>query len=348
MNTIGQDSRLRTVIATAAPDPEQDWRAAMRDLVTTPMALCEALQLRPEQIGWSDAAARDFPLRVPRAFLARMIPGDPQDPLLLQVLAETRELQPVAGYGPDPTGETGAANPHPGIIHKYHGRLLLLVTGSCAIHCRYCFRRHFPYADNQNSRDEWPAALSYIAADSSISEVILSGGDPLVAGDKHLAELVAQLATIPHVRRLRVHTRLPIVIPARVTVGLLDALSHPRLQTVMVVHSNHANEIDAEVAEAFSRIRQQGMTLLNQAVLLAGVNDSAAALAGLSERLFEAGALPYYLHLLDRVAGAAHFEVSADRALALHREISAMLPGYLLPRLVREVAGAPAKVLLPG
>jgi len=347
VNAADNDNSLRGVIAAAAADPEQDWRAALRDLVTTPMALCEALQLRPEQIGWSDAAARDFPLRVPRAFLARMTPGDPQDPLLLQVLAETRELQPVSGYGPDPTGEIGAANPHPGIIHKYRGRVLLLVTGSCAIHCRYCFRRHFPYADNQNSRDEWPEALAYIAADSSISEVILSGGDPLVAGDTHLAELVAQLATMPHLRRLRVHTRLPVVIPARITPALLEALSHPRLQTVMVVHCNHAKEIDAAVAGAFARIRQQGMTLLNQAVLLAGVNDSAAALAQLSERLFEAGALPYYLHLLDRVAGAAHFEVSVDRARALHREISTVLPGYLLPRLVQEVAGAPAKVPLP-
>lgn len=324
-----------------------DWRAELRDLVTSPAALCDALQLRPEQLGWSEAAAREFPLRVPRAFLARMAPGNPLDPLLLQVLAGTRELQAVSGYGPDPTGETGAANPHPGIIHKYQGRVLLLVTGSCAIHCRYCFRRHFPYADNQNSRSEWRSALSYIADDHSINEVILSGGDPLMAGDAQLAELVSELAAIPHIRRLRVHTRLPVVIPARTTPALLAALSQPRLQTVMVVHCNHGNEIDAAVAAAFAMIRQQGITLLNQAVLLAGVNDSASALAHLSERLFEAGALPYYLHLLDRVAGAAHFEVSAERARALHREISTVLPGYLVPRLVQEVAGAPAKVPLP-
>ncbi len=324
-----------------------DWRAAMRDLITSPAALCAALQLRPEQLGWSDAAAREFPLRVPRSFVGRMVPGDPRDPLLLQVLAGFRELQSAPGYGPDPTGETGAANPHPGIIHKYHGRALLLVTGSCAIHCRYCFRRHFPYAENQNGRSEWPAALDYIARDSTISEVILSGGDPLVASDAQLAELVTQLAAIPHVRRLRVHTRLPVVIPERVSPGLLAALSSPRLQTVIVVHCNHANEIDGAVAAAFAMIRHRGITLLNQAVLLAQINDSAAALAHLSERLFEAGALPYYLHLLDRVTGAAHFEVSAARARALHREISATLPGYLVPRLVREVAGAPAKVMLP-
>lgn len=332
-------------LATSTAGP--DWRAQLRDLVTSPAALCDALQLRPGQLGWSDAAAREFPLRVPRAFLARITPGDPHDPLLLQVLAGTRELETAPGFGPDPTGETGTANPQPGIIHKYQGRVLLLVTGSCAVHCRYCFRRHFPYADNQNSRSEWRSALSYIADDPSISEVILSGGDPLMAGDAQLAELVLELAAIPHVRRLRVHTRLPVVIPARTTPELLTALSHPRLQTVIVVHCNHANEIDADVAAAFALIRQRGMTLLNQAVLLAGVNDSAAALAHLGERLFEAGALPYYLHLLDRVAGAAHFEVSAEQARALHREISAVLPGYLVPKLVQEVAGAPAKVPLP-
>ncbi|MEQ9462320.1 MAG: EF-P beta-lysylation protein EpmB [Haliea sp.] len=347
MTAIRSLNKPQITIASAPADPEQGWRAAMRDLVTSPAALCQALQLQPEQLGWSDDAARQFPLRVPRAFVTRMVPGDPRDPLLLQVLAGVRELQPAPGFGPDPTGEIGAANPHPGIIHKYRGRLLLLVTGSCAIHCRYCFRRHFPYADNQNSRSEWSSALDYIRRDPSISEVILSGGDPLVAGDTQLAELVAQLATIPHVRRLRVHTRLPVVIPQRVTPELLDALSSPQLKTVIVVHCNHGNEIDSEVAGAFAMIRQHGMTLLNQAVLLSGINDSATALSRLSERLFEAGALPYYLHLLDRVTGAAHFEVSAERARALHREISATLPGYLVPRLVREVAGAPAKVMLP-
>ncbi len=347
MNAIGSRNRQQVSIATAPADPERDWRAAMRDLVTSPAALCEALQLGPEQLGWSDEAAKAFPLRVPRSFVARMVPGDPRDPLLLQVLAGDLELQATPGFGPDPTGETGAANPHRGIIHKYRGRLLLLVTGSCAIHCRYCFRRHFPYADNQNSRDEWSSALDYIRRDPSISEVILSGGDPLVAGDAQLAELVAQLAMIPHVRRLRVHTRLPVVIPQRVTPELLDALSSPQLQTVIVVHCNHGNEVDGEVSTAFRMIREHGMTLLNQSVLLAGINDNVAALVGLSERLFEAGVLPYYLHLLDRVAGAAHFEVSAERAQALHREISATLPGYLVPRLVREVAGAPAKVMLP-
>ncbi|HEY7776496.1 MAG TPA: EF-P beta-lysylation protein EpmB [Kineobactrum sp.] len=337
---------MQPIIALEPASAEADWRAALRDLVTSADALLDHLQLRPGQVGWSEQAARDFPLRVPRAFMRRMVKGDPTDPLLLQVLAGRQELLPSPGFGRDPVGETGTANPQPGIIHKYRGRLLLLVTGSCAIHCRYCFRRHFPYSDNQNSRSEWPAAVAYIAADSSISEVIFSGGDPLVASDLQLAELVGQLAAIPHVTRLRIHTRLPVVIPQRITTTLLDALTQTRLATVMVVHSNHANEIDADVAAAFSRIRERGMTLLNQSVLLAGINDNATALAALSERLFAAGALPYYLHLLDKVAGAAHFEVDESTAKTLHREISTLLPGYLLPRLVREIAGAPAKVLL--
>ncbi|PLW83703.1 EF-P beta-lysylation protein EpmB [Kineobactrum sediminis] len=332
------------IIALAPAPPEADWRAALRDLVTSADTLLDYLQLQPEQVGWSPQAASDFPLRVPRDFMRRMVIGDPADPLLLQVLAGRQELLASSGFGPDPIGETGTANPQPGIIHKYHGRLLLLVTGSCAIHCRYCFRRHFPYSDNQNSRSEWPAALQYIAADDSISEVIFSGGDPLVASDRQLAELVGQLAAIPHVTRLRIHTRLPVIIPQRVTDSLLEALTDSRLATVMVVHSNHANEIDEEVAAAFGRIRKTGMVLLNQSVLLAGINDNAAVLAALSERLFLAGALPYYLHLLDKVAGAAHFDVDESRAKALHREISTVLPGYLLPKLVREIAGAPAKV----
>tara|TARA_R110001599_G_scaffold76384_5_gene209110 strand:+ start:7667 stop:8713 length:1047 start_codon:yes stop_codon:yes gene_type:complete len=321
-----------------------DWQAALRDLISSPAELCTALDIPPAALGWSEAARQSFPLRVPRAFVSRMRRGDPRDPLLLQVLAGAEEMQTAPGFSADPTGETGSANPHPGIIHKYHGRVLLIVTGSCAIHCRYCFRRHFPYADNQNSRSEWSTALEYIARDASISEVILSGGDPLMANDKQLAALVVQIADIAHVRRLRVHTRLPIVIPQRITEGLLQVLTHSRLQSTVVVHSNHANEIDTDVVAAFARLRTAGITLLNQAVLLAGINDSAAAQVALSERLFDAGALPYYLHLLDRVDGAAHFEVDRAQALALHQEMAAHLPGYLLPRLVQEVAGAPSKL----
>lgn len=324
--------------------PRESWREAMADLITSGEELLAGLGLDSEALGLSAEAARAFPLRVPRSFAARMRRGDPEDPLLRQVLAVRAETLSVPGFGSDPTGEQGEANPRRGVIHKYHGRLLLVVTGSCAIHCRYCFRRHFPYGDNQNSRREWGEALDYIAADREIHEVILSGGDPLVAGDKALAELVAKIAAIPHVKRLRVHTRLPVVIPERVTRGLIRALAGTRLPCVVVLHSNHHRELDASVADSCKQLTAAGITLLNQAVLLRGINDSLDAQVQLAEQLFELGVLPYYLHLLDKVDGASHFDVSETAALELHRAMAVRLSGYLLPRLVREVAGAPAKV----
>jgi EF-P beta-lysylation protein EpmB len=320
-----------------------DWQSQLRDVITCASQLLRTLGLTAGDVGFSEQACRDFALKVPRAFVQRMRHGDPRDPLLLQVLASELELHEIAGYSNDPVGETGVAIPQPGIIHKYHGRALLIVSGGCAINCRYCFRRHFPYADNQNSRQQWSEALGYIRTDASIEEVILSGGDPLVAMDKQLRELVAQIAQIPHVRRLRIHSRVPVVIPRRVNSSLLEAITHPNLQTVMVIHCNHANEIDQSVASAMSALRERDISVLNQAVLLAGVNDSAEALRKLSESLFAAGVLPYYLHLLDKVQGAAHFDVPEQRALLLMDEIAATLPGYMVPKLVREVAGARAK-----
>ncbi len=323
--------------------PADDWQAQLQDAITSGRQLLAALGLNPAEAGCDPQADADFPLKVPRAFVRRMRRGDPKDPLLLQVMAGLRELEPAPGFSQDPVGETGAANPRRGLIHKYRGRVLLLVTGNCAVHCRYCFRRHFPYGDNQNSRGEWEEALAYVAADTDIREVILSGGDPLLAADRYLGELVARIAAIPHVRRLRIHTRLPVVIPQRVTPDLLAAIHHDRLQTVVVIHCNHANEIDGAVCDAMGSLAGAGITLLNQSVLLAGVNDSVDTLCGLSERLFEAGVLPYYLHLLDPVQGAAHFDVPETRARELMAEVSARLPGYLVPRLVREVAGGEAK-----
>ena len=323
-----------------------DWQSQLRNVISSADRLLATLDLRPEDVGYTPQACADFPLKVPLAFARRMRMGDPQDPLLLQVLARKEELLVTGGFNRDPVGETGGANPAKGIIHKYHGRALLIVSSGCAVNCRYCFRRHFPYSDNQNSRDEWREALAYIAQDPGISEVILSGGDPLVATDAYLAELVALIAAIPHVRRLLIHSRLPVVIPDRVTAGLLDAVCHERLQTIMVVHCNHANEIDETVLAAMDRLRRGGMHLLNQAVLLAGVNDSAPALVELSERLFAAGVLPYYLHLLDKVAGAAHFDVPQQRAIELMAAIAKRLPGYLVPKLVRELPGEASKTRL--
>ncbi len=321
-----------------------DWQQQLRDVITSRDELLRTLGLSPQAVGHDAGAGEDFALKVPRSFVQRMRRGDPRDPLLLQVLSSSREMLEVPGFLRDPVGENGAAIPHRGVIHKYHGRVLLIVSGGCAVNCRYCFRRHFPYSANQNSRRQWREALQLIAADTSIEEVILSGGDPLVATDEQLRELVAQVAAIGHVRRLRIHSRLPVVIPERVTDPLLDAITHPGLQTVMVIHCNHAREIDAGVAAALAALRSRDITVLNQAVLLADINDSLQAQLDLCQQLFAAGALPYYLHLLDRVQGAAHFDVPEQRALALLAELTERLPGYLVPKLVREVAGAGSKV----
>jgi EF-P beta-lysylation protein EpmB len=329
------------------------WQRELAAAVRDPLRLLEMLGLdaadvRATLLG-DDAAARvaavQFPLLVPRGFVARMRRGDAADPLLRQVLAVGAESAPAAGYGLDPLAERGSG-PLPGVLHKYRGRALLVVTGACAVHCRYCFRRHFPYAGEALNTGAWDAAVDYLAGDPSIHEVILSGGDPLTLTDGRLAELARRLAAVPHLRRLRVHSRLPVVLPERVDEALLAWLAGGRLQPVMVIHANHGREIDTAVAAAVGRLRDAGVPVLNQTVMLAGVNDSVEALADLSERLFAAGALPYYLHQLDPVAGAAHFAVADDHAAALVAELAARLPGYLVPRLVREVPGAQSKVAL--
>ena len=327
--------------AGAEPPP---WRRALAEAVTDPRELLDLLALPGGLLPAAERAAELFGLRVPRGYVARMRPGDPDDPLLLQVLPLGRELEPVPGWGPDPLAEA-QASPRPGLLHKYRGRVLLVTTGACAVHCRYCFRRHFPYAEAHPGWSAgWDETLAHVAADPEAREVILSGGDPLTLSDERLAALVARIEAIPHVERLRIHTRNPVVLPERVDDRLLAWLGGTRLAAVVVVHANHAREIDGSVRAAFAKLRGAGATLLNQSVLLAGVNDSAPALADLSEALFEAGAMPYYLHLLDRVAGAAHFDVPEERARRLVGEVAARLPGYLVPRLVREVPGAPAKV----
>lgn len=321
------------------------WQSQLARAITGPAELLAAVGLGEEWLPAAQAAARLFPLRVPRGFVARMRKGDPHDPLLRQVLPLAEECLTAEGFGADPVGDL-AAMAVPGLLHKYQARVLLTVTGACAVHCRYCFRRHFPYADANPAADRWQAALEYIAGDDSITEVILSGGDPLVLSDRRLAELVRQLEAIPHLRRLRLHTRLPIVLPERVNDELLAWLGDTRLKPVIVVHANHAQELDGPVRAALARLKAAGAELLNQSVLLRGVNDGADALVDLSEALFDAGTLPYYLHLLDKVQGAAHFEVDESVARRLMQELQARLPGYLVPRLVREVPGGPGKLAL--
>lgn len=311
--------------------------------------LLTALGLSPESCGVSAQAARDFPLRVPRSFVARMRHGDARDPLLLQVLPVLAETVAVPGYVADPVGDLASVR-GPGLLQKYAGRVLLVTTGACAVHCRYCFRRSFPYGDQGMSGAVEKQVIDSIAADPSIHEVILSGGDPLALRESRLESLLTSLAGIAHVRRLRLHSRVPIVLPGRVDdtlVGLLRSLGKP---VVFVVHANHPREIDDEVHTALGRLADSCATVLNQSVLLRHVNDSAETLASLSEALFGAGVLPYYLHQLDPVAGAAHFAVDDRTALEVLAATRNLLPGYLVPRLVREIAGAPAKmpVAAPG
>lgn len=271
--------------------------------------------------------------------------GDPDDPLLRQVMPTADEDRDVPGYTHDPVADHDAVR-RPGLLHKYHGRVLLLTTGACAVHCRYCFRQHFPYGDSNPLKRNWDAVMDYIAADRDIREVILSGGDPLTLADSRLAALAGELSAVPHVARLRIHTRLPVVLPERVDDALLAWLGAVPLNTVMVIHANHGNEIDGRVRGALLELKRTGVTLLNQAVLLRGVNDNTGALAQLSESLFEAGVLPYYLHMLDKTTGTVQFEVADATARALMASLRETLPGYLVPRLVREEAGAPGKVPL--
>ena len=327
------------------PGERPPWREELLRSVTDAEELLHLLELPPALLPGvraGERAAGGFPLRVPRPFVARMRRGDPADPLLRQVLPGLEEGRPAPGFLADPLGEA-AAQPVPGLLRKYRGRALLVLTGACAVHCRYCFRRHFPYGEA--SLDLGPA-LAALAEDEDLTEVILSGGDPLVWDDARLGALARRLSALPRLRRLRIHTRLPVVLPARVDEALLGWLGDLPVTPVVVVHCNHPRELDAETGAALGRLRAAGVQVLNQAVLLRGVNDSAAVLAELSERLLEAGALPYYLHLLDRVAGAAHFEVPEAEARALVAELRRRLPGYLVPRLARERPGAPAKEVL--
>ena len=319
------------------------WQREMARAIRDPAELLEALGLDADLLPAARRAAGRFPLLVTRGFLERMRHGDPDDPLLRQILPLNAELATQAGFVADPVGDL-PATAAPGVLRKYRGRTLLIATSACAVNCRYCFRREYPYAGNHASRDGWRQALETIAADEDCDEVILSGGDPLMLSDRRLEALSDALDALPRIRRLRIHTRLPVVLPSRVDDGLIAWLSGLRCQAVMVLHSNHPNEIDPAVHSAAGRLRGAGVTLLNQSVLLRAVNDSPETLCALSESLFACGILPYYLHLLDPVKGAGHFDVPAAEATELVRAVRARLPGYLVPRLVRETPGAPSKL----
>ncbi|ELQ6219813.1 EF-P beta-lysylation protein EpmB [Cronobacter turicensis] len=332
-------------IVTLKTPSREDWLSQLADVITDPDELLHLLNIdASEELLAGRDARRLFALRVPRAFAARMEKGNPQDPLLRQVLTSREEFVAAPGFTTDPLEEQNSVVP--GLLHKYHNRALLLVKGGCAVNCRYCFRRHFPYADNQGNKRNWQAALDYIAAHPELDEIIFSGGDPLMAKDHELEWLVANIESIPHIKRLRIHSRLPIVIPARITDALVRLLGETRLQVLLVNHINHAQEIDDAFRAGMTKLRAAGVTLLNQSVLLKGVNDNAATLAALSNALFDAGVMPYYLHVLDKVQAAAHFMVSDDEARAIMRELLSQVSGYLVPKLAREIGGEPSKTPL--
>lgn len=317
------------------------WREAVRD----PRELLNMLALPHLAVRISDQAAAQFPLRVPMGFVAKMRSGDANDPLLRQVLPVIDEDQLAEGFSLDAVGDA-AAKGGTGVIHKYHARALLITTGSCAIHCRYCFRRHFPYAEETAASSRWSEAIGYLESDTSITELILSGGDPLSLSTGKLKELTDQLAEIPHIKRLRIHTRLPVVLPERIDDELLRWIEGLRWPLAIVMHANHANELGPDVAEAITKLKLRNVIVLNQAVLLKGVNDSIAEQSRLSEQLFDIGVLPYYLHQLDKVQGAAHFQIGDQQARDIHSGMMKALPGYLVPKLVREISGEASKTPL--
>ncbi|MFU8896586.1 MAG: EF-P beta-lysylation protein EpmB [Gammaproteobacteria bacterium] len=321
----------------------EPWRRELATAITDPAELLRVLALDPALLPAARLAAARFGLRVPRSYVARMRRGDPHDPLLLQVLPLAAELEPAAGFGPDPVGDLAALQT-PGLLAKYHGRALLMTTGACAVHCRYCFRREFPYEAGALTPARLASAVAALADMPDLEEVILSGGDPLVLPTTRLAAITGALGAVAGLRRLRIHTRTPVVLPARVDGPLLDWLRTLPWPVVVVLHVNHPRELSDDVRAACNALAGTGATLLNQAVLLAGVNDDEQTLVDLSTGLFDAGVLPYYLHLLDRVAGAAHFDSTASQAAMLHAGLLARLPGYLVPRLVREAPGAASKL----
>lgn len=321
------------------------WRADLRAVVRDLASLCRELDLDPRLATEGAGAAADHPLRVPRAWLDLIERGNPDDPLLRQILPTAAETAPQPCFGPDPVGDLDARQSD-SLLGKYQGRALLLVTGSCAIHCRYCFRRWFPFAASLNHPDRARVALAHIKARPDISEVILSGGDPLLLNDHSLHWLLRELDAITHLKRIRLHSRVPIALPSRINADLCALLGCGRLPRVLVVQTNHPRELGEGAAEALARLRAAGIHVLNQSVLLRGVNDAPAVLQELSERLFALGVLPYYLHRLDRVAGSAHFDLPLAECARLATRLRARLPGYLLPRMVSETPGAQSKTPL--
>lgn len=329
------------MIQQASLSVESQWQKELKQSFTRPEDLLTFLNLDPEQYEQDSKARKLFNMRVPRHFASLMKKSDPNDPLLLQVLPNKHEFVEEVGFIADPLAEHQAKKP--GLLHKYQSRVLLMFKTGCAVNCRYCFRRHFPYAENSVNKAKLKEALDYIASEPEINEVIISGGDPLMADDKTVAWFLSECEKLPQLKRFRIHTRLPVVLPSRVTSELTEMLANSRLKAIVVLHINHKNEISTELKQACHELKRAGVTLLNQAVLLKDVNDNDDALVELSEALFESDILPYYLHLFDKVKGASHFYINDQTAGELYKQILARLPGFLVPKLVREIGGETSK-----
>ncbi|MCG9680398.1 EF-P beta-lysylation protein EpmB [Vibrio sp. Isolate24] len=332
------------IITRKVDSVEQNWLKQLANGISDPEKLLEQLEIDPSPWRSGFDARKLFAQRVPQSFIDRMEKGNPWDPLLRQVLPLSEEFEVHPGYSTDPLEEQD--NQVPGLLHKYRNRALMIVKGGCAINCRYCFRRHFPYNENKGSKSVWLQSLDYVRQHPELNEIILSGGDPLMAKDEELQWLVDQIADIPHIKRLRIHSRLPVVIPDRITPTLIELLAATRLQVIMVTHINHANEINQQLRDALSTLRRSGVTLLNQGVMLKGVNDSVDVQVALSEALFDAGVLPYYIHVLDKVQGAAHFFISDQQAKQIMAGVIERVSGYLVPKLTREIGGRASKTPL--
>lgn len=320
------------------------WKEQMKRAIRDPHELMKRMGL-PAPSTAQIQACRQFGLFVTEAFLSRMEPGNAADPLLRQILPVCEENLDIQGFSTDPLGEEAATTEN-GLLQKYQGRVLLIANSVCAVNCRYCFRRHFPYEQTPHSQTQWSRALKAIENDQSIHEVIFSGGDPLTLSDERLDWLVRQVDAMPHISRIRFHTRLPIVIPDRINQLFVSVVNDLKSKAIVVIHSNHANEWDKSVEHAIGRLRQAGCQLLNQSVLLRGINDDMKSMIDLSQRLIDCDVLPYYLHQLDPVQGAAHFKVEEEVGISLIRQMRAVLPGYAVPRFVKEEPGQPNKTVI--
>ena len=331
-------------IATTDSEKQSNWRTEISEAFRTPIELLTYLGLVDSELGTKADSEQEFKMLVPRSFAAKMKAGDPNDPLLRQVLPTYQERETGEEFSKDPLEEWPDDQATEGLLQKYRGRALLMPTAACAINCRYCFRRHFPHAPP--TKESLYKTLEAIRSDKTLTEIILSGGDPLILRDESLFSVIDTLSGIPHVKRIRIHTRIPTVLPSRITENFIDKLESHQAEIIMVTHINHPNELDAETDSVLRKLRQTGIQLLNQTVLLKDINDRTETLVELSEQLFSQGILPYYLHLSDKVEGTQHLCVSVETARKIFRDMLRELPGYLVPRLVVEEPGMSSKTVI--